>query len=705
MLWNARYRKYAPAIICAGCTFLMCLLYWVAIRYGYDVLQAPEQWFKDRRALYGSHAPRYPQLTYLAIDDLSIKLTAASPEEIQASPALTQMQQGWPFPRTVYAHALDRLMRAGARLVIFDLMFITPKPEDVQFKAALDKYRDRVVVGWNYVIAGGERGKTYKTLQTPTVTLIPQEGDVVDSRLGLVNVPTDEDGTVRRMQYRVQMEPFPEIYESLSARVVEKLGMAERIPKDTRPRYLRWQGVPNSTFYSESGFVSYSLWEIFVPKLWKQNFQNGEFFRDKVVMIGPKGNFLKDELVTPMGVMPGPEIHLNAINSLIHGAFIYDTLPWLDLCAIVGGGIFACLLLYREKSPGRLFTYLIGISLFYVAVGFLFYNMADRYILISYPLLCFLGGGLLGFTNEFVAEQIERRRTRATLERYVSKNLVREILDNPATFYDKVGGVRLPVTALFSDVRDFTTMTERADPTQMVTQLNEYLQEMTRLVFQYGGTLDKFVGDAVMAVWGNIRTVGTAQDAEQAVRTALAMLESLRKLNEHWQTRGLPQWVIGVGINQGEAIAGNIGSNEKMDLTVIGDAVNTASRLEGLTKKYHVPLLIGPTVAAQVKDHFYLQSVDRAAAKGKSNALDLYTVLGDKAQPLSKEWLSYLECYEEGIRLFRIKNFIEALEMFESLLPYRPDDYLAKLYIGRCKEYIAHPPEENWNGVVIITEK
>lgn len=501
------------------------------------------------------------------------------------------------------------------------------------------------------------------------------------------------------------MEPFPELYDSLSARVVEQIGYGDKVPQDTRERYLRWVGVPNSTFYSESGFVSYSLWEIFVPQLWKANFKNGEFFRGKVVMVGPKGNFLKDEIVTPMGVMPGPEVHLNAINALLHGAYINETLPWVNMLVIFAAGSLACAILYREKSPARVFAYLVGGSLFYVAVGQLFYNIGDRYILISYPLICFLGGGFLGFTNEFIAEQIERRRTRTMLERYVSKNLVREILDNPATLYDKVGGVRLPVTALFSDVRDFTTMTERADPTQMVTQLNEYLQEMTRIVFQYGGTLDKFVGDAVMAVWGNIQTVGTAHDADQAVRTALAMLESLRKLNEQWQSRGLQQWVIGVGINQGEAIAGNIGSNEKMDLTVIGDAVNTASRLEGLTKKYHVPLLIGPTVAAQVKEHFYLQSVDRAAAKGKTNALDLYTVLGDKAQPLSKEWLSYLECYEEGVRLFRLKNFTEALEMFESLLPYRPNDYLANLYVGRCKEYIAHPPEEGWNGVVIITEK
>lgn len=704
MLWNARYRKYAPAIICSVSTVIVCLLYWVALEWNINSLLRLENLSKDSRASNGTKTERYPKLIYVAIDDLTISLSAASPEEIAASPALTMMQRGWPFPRTVYPLILDKLFGAGAKLVIFDLLFFPPKPEDAVFRQSLDKYRGKVVLGWNLVFDGGARGRIYNTIQLPGSPLIDQKETEMDLSLGYVNYPTDSDGTVRKAQFRGHLSPYTQPVESLPARVVTLLGKADKIPADTDIHYFRWVGL-NAFYDSEAGFPSHSLWELFVPQLWKANYQNGEMFRDAVVMVGPKGNYLKDELVTPLGVMPGPEVHLNVINALLKGAYIHETPKFIDIICIALAGALACLILCHVKSPVWIFAYLTGVSLIYIGLGFLLYNVASLYILISFPLFCFTSSGLIGFTNEFVAEQIERRRTRATLERYVSKNLVREILDNPETFYNKVGGVRLPVTALFSDVRDFTTMTERADPTQMVSQLNEYLQEMTRIVFQYGGTLDKFVGDAVMAVWGNIRTVGTAQDADNAVRTALAMLESLRQLNERWRSRGMPTWVIGVGINQGEAIAGNIGSNEKMDLTVIGDAVNTASRLEGLTKKYHVPLLIGPTVAAQVRERFYLQSVDRAAAKGKSNALDLYTVLGEKAQPLSKEWLAYLECYEEGVRLFRIKNFIEALEMFESLLPYRPDDYLANLYIERCRKYIAEPPEANWNGVVIITEK
>lgn len=648
---------------------------------------------------------------FLAIENTSYqlkKLAILSDEEIKTSPALQLMEGGYPYPRHFYPLLLDRLFAAGARLVIFDLLFINETKNDPKFKEALDKYQDRVVIGWNFIEGdagqSGSLAANFGTYQFPSESLVRQT-EPLDSRLGNVNYWPDADDVIRTASYRPHFKQDPQTYDSLSTSAVKKLGIQLPIPVGSELRLFRWTGWNDPAQNISLGFKAYPIYEIFVPNFWKANYKNGELFRDKIVVVGAKGNFARDEHLTPFGIMPGPEIHLNALNALIRGEFLSETSHITNFILIIGAGLLACLILTALKSPGLIFYAFVASNAAYCAIALLLYNYQGIYILMFFSLLCLDASGLLGFTNEFVAEQIERRRTRATLERYVSKNLVREILDNPATFYDKVGGVRLPVTALFSDVRDFTTMTERADPTQMVTQLNEYLQEMTRIVFQYGGTLDKFVGDAVMAVWGNIQTVGTAHDAEQAVRTALAMLESLRKLNEQWQSRGLPQWVIGVGINQGEAIAGNIGSNEKMDLTVIGDAVNTASRLEGLTKKYHVPLLIGPTVAAQVKEHFYLQSVDRAAAKGKTNALDLYTVLGDKTQPLSKEWLSYLECYEEGVRLFRLKNFTEALEMFESLLPYRPNDYLANLYVGRCKEYIAHPPEEGWNGVVIITEK
>ena len=175
---------------------------------------------------------------------------------------------------------------------------------------------------------------------------------------------------------------------------------------------------------------------------------------------------------------------------------------------------------------------------------------------------------------------MEKRRTRRTLERYVSKNLVKEILENRDSYYHSMLGSRKPVTVLFSDLIGFTSLTERADPVVLVKQLNEYLSRMVTGVFENDGTLDKFIGDAIMAVWGNVSSRGAVEDAKAAVRTALAMRGELVTLNENWRSRGMTELGFGVGINHGDAVVGNIGSyepHERLDPTVIGDAVNLAS--------------------------------------------------------------------------------------------------------------------------------
>src|SRR5207253_11477521 len=175
----------------------------------------------------------------------------------------------------------------------------------------------------------------------------------------------------------------------------------------------------------------------------------------------------------------------------------------------------------------------------------------------------------------------------------------------------------MPATILFSDIVGFTTLSEKADPEELVRQLNEYLSAMTNVVFQNSGTLDKFIGDAIMAVCGNVRSQGKAKDAKAAAHAALGMRRELARLNSAWQAEGRMPLGMGIGINQGDILAGNIGSQDRADLTVIGDAVNLASRLEGLTRIYGVDILVGPTAADLIRDEFHLRSVARAQVKGK----------------------------------------------------------------------------------------
>jgi adenylate cyclase len=313
--------------------------------------------------------------------------------------------------------------------------------------------------------------------------------------------------------------------------------------------------------------------------------------------------------------------------------------------------------------------------------------------------------GLFSLGFEYAVERLEKLRTRRTLERYVSRNLVKEVLENPDSYYSSLKGVRVPATTLFSDLIGFTTIAEKADPEELVRVLNEYLTKMTAVVFANGGTLDKFIGDAIMAVWGNVHSLGVAEDAKNAVRTALGMRFALQKLNEGWRAQGRMGIGMGIGINHGDVIVGNIGSQERMDPTVIGDAVNLASRLEGLTRVYGIDILIGASAAELVRDEFHLRSVARVQVKGKTKPVDVCTLVGARNEDGDPEFLKWLESYEEGLEKFRARDFTRAKILLSRFLEFYPDDLLAKMYLERSLEYEQAPPEEAWDAVEVFKKK
>ncbi len=327
-------------------------------------------------------------------------------------------------------------------------------------------------------------------------------------------------------------------------------------------------------------------------------------------------------------------------------------------------------------------------------------------LLLTVPVLAvFLLSGLFSLGYEYAMERIEKLRTRRTLERYVSKNLVKEILDNPESFYSSLKGVRIPATVLFSDIVGFTSLTEHADPEALVRQLNEYLSRMTTAVFANGGTLDKFIGDAVMAVWGNVRSRGPAEDARMAARAALAMRRELGTLNQNWHARGIAPFAIGIGINQGDVLGGNIGSQEKADPTVIGDAVNLASRLESLTRTYAVDILLGPTATELVREEFHTRSVARVQVKGKSEPVEIATLIGARSDKFEHDFLMHLQTYEEAFLKFRQREFEQAKILLSRYLEFYPNDFLARMYLERALEYEATPPDEAWNAVEVFKKK
>jgi adenylate cyclase len=611
-------------------------------------------------------------------------------------------ERPFPWSREVWALLLDRVLQAGARVVIFDFLTNPPNDGDAAFHAALDRYRDKVVLGANFEFPN----ENERQAVTPNNALIPPP-QLLDDRVGFVNFwPDPIDGKVRALTYQLtdrqlmgfSSGPNEEVYESLSARALAKIGRGNDVPRDFRSHMIR--------FTEPGAFEPRPLYEIFDPRLWHANYADGAFFKDKIVMVGPSAQVLHDFVDTPMSPMTsGPGLHLEAMAAALGHEFLKPTPPNVGLTLVGAAGLAAWLLVAFLRRPLLCVGALVALTVTYLGTARLFYDKTGLLLLTVPVLSALLLSGSLSLAFEYFLERLEKLRTRRTLERYVSKNLVAEILENPDSYYSSLRGVRVPVTILFSDLIGFTTLAEKADPEALVRQLNEYLSRMTSEIFSNGGTLDKFIGDAIMAVWGNVRSLGTAQDAKSCARAALGMRRELSKLNQTWREQGRMGLGMGIGINHGEVIVGNIGSQDRMDPTVIGDAVNLASRLEGLTRIYGVDMLVGASVAELVRDEVYLRSVARVQVKGKTKPVDVFTFIAARGEETDPELLKWLETYEEALEKFRARDFTDAKILFSRFLEFYPDDLLAKMYLQRALEYEQAPPDEAWEAIEVFQKK
>ena len=701
MNWLGRYRLLILASICVFWTGLIFLGYFFPMT---PFLSAPwrgEQSFEDLLRKEGRKTATRNDFVFLGLDQSTLELPPLTPDEIANNRAFQVMtERPFPWSREIWALLLDRLFSAGARVVMFDVMFDQQKDGDPAFHAALDRYRDKVVVAANFDMGNAAQAVT------PNDALIPPP-QLQDDRVGFVNFWADPiDGKVRTVLYHVTnrqlagLPPHPsqEIYESLSGRALTKIGRTSDVPEGFDGHMIRFSAV--------DAYEPRPLYEVFDPKFWHANYADGAFFKDKIVMVGASAQILHDVVDTPMSPTTlGPGLHLQAMAAALGHEFLQPTPPNVGLALVGAAGLVAWLLVAFFRRPLLCVGALVVLTATYLGSARLLYDKTGL-LLLTVPVLSALvlsGSFSLGF--EYFLERLEKLRTRRTLERYVSRNLVKEILDNPDGYYSSLRGVRVPVTILFSDLIGFTTLAEKADPEALVAQLNEYLSKMTSEIFSNGGTLDKFIGDAIMAVWGNVRSLGTAQDAKCCARAALGMRRQLSQLNQSWREQGRMGLGMGIGVNHGEVIVGNIGSQERMDPTVIGDAVNLASRLEGLTRIYGVDMLVGASVAELVRDEVYLRSVARVQVKGKTKPVDVFTLVAARGEETDPEFLKWLETYEEALEKFRARDFTDAKILFSRFLEFYPDDLLAKMYLQRALEYEQAPPDEAWEAIEVFKKK
>lgn len=564
-----------------------------------------------------------PNIVLVGITPSSFDLSAFPDEEIRRSLVLNEMQKPYKqWDRQIYAEVLKKLIESDASVIIFDFVFLGEGSGNKVFSDVIKKYQDRVVLGSMF---------SYQEQQSSTVVYVtPQESLLSQddlSVLGYVNIWPEIDGVTRRGRYRTSLlREFgkPDDTEDLIA--LSALGVKKFLGKLVTPDY----NISNFINFSGPAFnyPIYPLEHLFSEKMWKSKpYRSGALFKDKIVIVGPADEIFKDQHMTPLGMMLGLEIQANMISTLLTNSSLREWPAWsevaitalvIGLALIVGIGISDALV-----KVGLWSLIGVGFSIF----AWLFFVKEGIVIACFAPFLGFLGVSLTGAVLDFASEQMERARVNRVLNRYVAPNVVKIILNEREAFLSRLKGTKRAVTVLFSDLRNFTSLTEGVESEVLVSQLNDYFSKMVEIVLKKEGTLHKFIGDSLMAVWGDTHSRGLDIDARAAVEAALEMEAALKVLNKRWSEEGKPVLQMGIGIDHGVVIVGNVGHPERMEFTVLGNAVNTASRIEGETKRYALPILVGETVYELTQKLFHYEWVDDVQLRGKAKTLKLYQPL------------------------------------------------------------------------------
>ncbi len=461
------------------------------------------------------------------------------------------------------------------------------------------------------------------------------------------------------------------------------------IPTDDTGRMLVNYLGPAKTF------PHYSITDIVNGRL------SPDKFKGKIVIVGATATGIYDLRVTPFStVFPGLEIHASVVDNILHQNFLRQSwwTKFLDVFSIIFVGLVMGFVIPRLKAMQGVLISLLVVGAV-VAINILLFSRYNIWLNLVYPVLTMLAVYLGITVYRYVTEEREKKKVRNAFQYYLTASVITEMLKDPSKL--KLGGDKKQLTVLFSDIRGFTTISEQLLPEELVHLLNEYLTAMTDIVFKYDGLLDKYMGDAIMAVYG--APLDQPDHALRACRTALEMLQTLRKLQVKWTAEGKPPLNIGVGVNTGDMVVGNMGSQMRFDYTVMGDSVNLASRLEGINKEYGTNIVISEFTLAIVKDELFCRELDAVLVKGKKLPVKIYELLCERKD--AEDYRAFVEQFDSGLSLYKQARWDEAAAAFRKVLDIRPNDPPSNLYLKRCQELKADPPPQPWDGVFTMTRK
>ncbi|MFD0892036.1 adenylate/guanylate cyclase domain-containing protein [Luteolibacter ambystomatis] len=640
-------------------------------------------------------------IVLLGIDDASLSGTDVDPQVVAGDPILGMMTTRFPWDRSVWAAAIDKLSDAGAKLIVIDLFFSeeTFPQSDLDLAEAIGRHRDKVILTSAFSETGvKDGGETLYTLIEPIPELFGPGPD--QTRCGFANFKPDDDGKVRAVSYVTTLSEMngrphkdSERVYSLAGEILRALG--KPVPEGRQEMRLalgRKEGA-------RSIYAPRSVRSIFVPDDWKRNYGEGSFFKDKIVVIGPTAPRFQDQHATIGGVITGPQLHLQALTCALEGAYVrpldkqHATGTWLLLllCAVAAAVAWSAWI----KRPIVSAVGALGLAVVVLAASYLLAAKAFVLVMVVLVVGTFAAGWILAQSYDLVTERLERGRLHREFRRFVSRDVADTLVRDPDLYRGVASGRRRRVVVLFSDVRGFTSRSEDSDPAELVAQLNEYLSRMVDIVFKHGGTLDKFIGDAVMAHWGALEEGDERDNARAAVEAAGDMLEALDELNGKWMDEGREPFKIGVGLHLGEVLAGEIGSRERTEFGVIGDAVNLASRIEGMTKYFAVPLLVSGAVVDATDGNAKLRCVGSIRVKGRHEPVELHTLSRDPDLD---------EAFAVALALFQKGEFARAAEAFLELQRADPEDGAASRLAKWSADYAVEPPA-GWDGTVVMGSK
>jgi len=668
-----------------------------------------------------------------------------------------QIPYKWPWPRKIFAKLVDNLTAAGAKVIAIDVQFMKEdeNPEnDWLFRDAVKRSGRVVLAGKinfeaenkiNNIVKGNLSASLGKER---SVVLNERENFSnifcdVDTLLSFVNIPEDIDQAYRLYTPFIftRQTKTPKSYPTFGLAVVNKYlgipagrttsvkGNCFEIKDIEIPAYSRTDFIVN-LYGSGSTFLHHNFYEIVDDKEIKtkdeadygeelNTWEDADYrklFKDKIVLIGSTSVEDKDLLSVAYSkgersgdnTLFGIEYHANVIQNILTSDFLYtpgipaELAIWLVLSVLV---FTLSSLIKRIKIKRKFILELINAVVVFLLV-FAFIEISSVVFVKLKYIISIVGAAsviiLTYFGNtayHFLKERKQNILIKGMFSHYVSHNVVDQLLADPDKL--KLGGEKKNLTILFADIAGFTTFSETKTPEELVKFINMFLSEMTEVILENEGTLDKYLGDAIMAFWGAPLVV--ENHAVMACRTACRMQEKIDMLNKTAEVNFKLRFRM--GINTGDVVVGNIGGEKRFDYTVMGDAVNLASRLEGVNKEFGTNIIIGEETGNIIKDSFIIRELDVVKVKGKKKPTRVYELIGHKENENAVNKLTQLDDYFNGLKLYREKRFEDALKYFEKSAGIIPEDTPSRIYIDRISYFISNPPDEKWDGVFEMKTK